>query len=309
MASQSGISSIQKDNGMGGWNDGDRTNFKSSFTIITADGNTFNPTEQSPMPFWESIPEGSKLKWEIETISDGKGKSDKAQIDISYMNYPMILRELDLVLNSLTQDQRDAYQGGDKVMDDTVNKLVAQRIADSGKQMDVNIFSKQIITGDDGKAEGEIPMDSWPQSEYNIMIHYGYMGDMEASGSERMWDNIGNTAMVVGFLALSFIPGIGWAAQAALIGAEIAVAVAIEMMKPYGEATINKYDDAFPNYGFNHPYAFGYYGEDMSDLMGNISTENQSLLEQATRAFQINNTFKIGIGLMVAILIMNKIRA
>ena len=293
---QSGISAIQTNNEMGGWNDGDRTNFKSSVRIITADGSTFDPTQQSPMPFWESIPEGSKLKWEIQTLSDGKGKSDKAQIDISYMDYPMIMRELDLVLNSLTQEQKDAYESGDKVMDDTVNKLIAQRIADSGKQMDVNIFSKQIITGNDGKAEGEISMDSWPQSEYNIMMHYGYQGDMEASSSERMWDNLGTAAIVVGFLALSFIPGIGWTAQAAIIGAEVAVFMAIEMMKPYGMATINKYDDAFPIYGFNHPYAFGHYGEDISDLNGNAM------------AFPLNNPFAIGIGLLVAILLIKKLR-
>ncbi len=241
-------------------------------------------------------------------MSNGKGKSDKAQIDISYMNYPMILRELDLALNTLTQAQKDAYAAGDKVMDDTVNKLVAQRIADAGKRLDVNIFSKQIVTGNDGKAEGEISMENWPQSEYNIMMHYGYMGDMEASGSERMWDNIGYAAIVVGFLALSFIPGIGWAAQAALIGAEVAIVMAIEMMKPYGMATENKYGDAFPNYGFNHPYAFGYYGDTMEDLSDNLTDENESLLNDASKSFQINETAKIGIAVMVLILLLKTIR-
>ena len=299
---QTGIAKVQSDNGMGGWaDDGDRTNFKSSFNIITPDGDTFNPTEQTPIVFWESIPEGSKLKWEMQTLSNGKGKSDKAQIDITYMDYPMILRELDLALNSLTQEQRDAYEAGDKVIDDTVNKLVAQRIADAGRRMDVSIFSEQVITDEDGKAEGEIPMTNWPQSEYNIMMHYGYMGDKEASDSSRIWSNIGNAALVVGFLALSFIPGIGWAAQAALIGAEIALAMYLQSIGPYGMSTINKYDDVFPTYGFNHGYAFGYYGEDMASLSDNISDENQSILERAT---QMNNTFKIGIALLVALLLL-----
>ena len=304
---QTGISKIQSDNGMGGWNDGDRTNFKSSFRIITPDGDNFPVTPNPEMPFWESIPEGSKLKWEIQTLSNGKGKSDKAQIDISYMNYPMILRELDLALNTLTQAQKDAYAAGDKVMDDTVNKLVAQRIADAGKRLDVNIFSKQIVTGNDGKAEGEISMENWPQSEYNIMMHYGYMGDMEASGSERMWNNIGYAAMIVGFTALTFIPGIGWGVLA-VIGAEIAVVMAIEMMKPYGEATENKYGDVFPKYGFNHPYAFGYYGEDMDDLKDNLSDENQSILEDATNSFQMNEMMKVGLGVVVLILLLKTIR-
>ena len=85
-ANQSGISELQRKEGMTSWsNSGDgKTNLKSKVWIEDKDGNEISVNQHTPMPVWDYAPKDSVIKYEIETISDGVGKSDRVSIGISY---------------------------------------------------------------------------------------------------------------------------------------------------------------------------------------------------------------------------------
>jgi hypothetical protein len=199
-------------------------------------------------------------------------------LDIQYTDYSAVIRVLERVKRNLTEDQLQRYEAGSVLMEDTVNKMVATIIIDEKIPLTKTIFSKTLNTNDEGIAEGEIDISSWPYSEYNIMFQYGYRGDEEGRTAwGNTWENVAVVSATVGFLALSFVPGIGWAAQAALLAVEIAAFTAYEMMKTYGISSENKYGVTFPEFGFMHPYAFGNYGQTVADesqgILGGLTTE------------------------------------
>ncbi len=303
MASQTGISLIQSTNGLGGWSgEGDgKTNFKTSVWIEDANGKKITTSELSPMPVWDVIPPNCKMKYKVETFSDGKAKSDKFHLDINFTDYTAITRVLDRVLDNLTEDQRERYEAGSKLMEDSVNKMVAQIILDEKIIITKTIYSKILNTNDDGKLEGEIDISKWPLSEYNIMFYYGYRGDRE---SRTAWNNFiddaVDVALLVGGVAAMFIPGVGWVAGAALFTAEIALAVTLEMMRAYGEVTENKYGVQFPKYGFMHPYAFGMYGEE-------VAQENEGVFNGLTNGTSDEDMIKIGGGILLAVLLLRRL--
>ena len=304
-----GISQIQVDAGADGWNKGDRTNFKSNLFIEDPNGDRISHDEiDTGMPIWNAVPHGSKLIYEVETISDGYSKPDRVQVDIIYANYGMFYRELDSVLNGLTPQQREAYEAGSTTMSDTVDKMVAQNIENKGLPYEISIYSKTITTDNTGKYIGEIPIDpNWPVSVYNMTVHYGYQGDLEdQSNFEKTAWNVVEGAIFVGTF---LIPG-GWLAFAAYAATEAALMMAYAAVTGrYGEATENKYGDSFPNYGFTHPYSMtiGVEGEEesMSDI---LSDDNLSSFEKAQKALALGNTAKILLGALVFLLIIKVIR-
>ncbi len=116
MATQSGMSLLQTTNGLGGWSgEGDgRTNFKTSVWIEDANGKKIPTSELSPMPLWDAIPPNCKMKYKVETFSDGEAKSDKFHLDINFTDYNAIWRVLDRVLDNLTEEQRERYDAAVK---------------------------------------------------------------------------------------------------------------------------------------------------------------------------------------------------
>ena len=304
MASQDGISTVQSNNGLTGWakQGSGKTNFKSSISLVNSEGKNITANQLNPMPVWDAIPPNCKLKYRAETISKGEGKSDRCQLDIQYTDYQAIFRVLDRVKANLTEEQLERYEAGSKVMEDSVNKMVAQIFIDEQIPITKTIFSKTFNTDENGVIEGEIDISGWPLSVYNIMWQYGYRGDEESRTNwGNAWANIGTVAAVVGFTALSFIPGIGWAAQAAILAAEIAVFTAVEMMKTYGMASENKYGVTFPQYGFLHPYAFGMYGEE-------VAQSSQGIMGGLTNGtMNTNDLIKIGGGILLTILILRRL--
>lgn len=303
MATQSGMSLLQTTNGLGGWSgEGDgKTNFKTSVWIEDANGKKIATSELSPMPIWDAIPPNCKMKYKVETISDGKAKSDKFHLDINFTDYNAIMRVLDRVLDNLTEEQRERYEAGSKVMEDSVNKMVAQIILDERIIINKTIYSKILNTNDDGKLEGEIDISKWPLSEYNIMFYYGYRGDRESRTAwNNFFDDVLDVALIVAGVGALFIPGIGWGLSAAIFTAEIAASVALEMMRAYGEVTENKYGVQFPKYGFMHPYAFGMYGEE-------VAQENEGVFSGLTNGTSDEDMIKIGGGILLAVLLLRRL--
>lgn len=267
-ATQSGISELQRQEGMTSWsNAGDgKTNLKSKVWLEDKDGNEISVNQHTPMPVWDYAPEGSVIKYEIETISDGVGKSDRVSIGISYSNDGAIVREYQGIKNGLSDEDREALDNGSQVMADRVLKLTEQAIIDKSIPFTVMIFNQIITTDKNGKSTGSIPIQpTWPNAGYSMVIHYGYAGDVESrTDSQEMWENIGNAALEIVIIGLYFVPGAGWVAGAARASAIVIEVAAITysvakvaLWTGFGPATENKYGVSFPDMGFTHAYGFG----------------------------------------------------
>ncbi len=51
------------------------------------------------------------------------------------------------------------------------------------------------------------------------------------------------------------------------------------LVRQFGQATVNRHDERFPNYGFNHTYVFTTMAEEGADnLNDSISNDNQQIL-------------------------------
>ena len=253
LPSLNGFSEIQPSDYRSWSNSGSgKTNLKSTITIEDADGNEIKASELSPMPNWDYLPKGSVIKYEIETQSNGSGKSDRVQFDIDYGNQGAINREFEAAYNSLSDEDKVAYNNGSSLMEDRVIKLTEQAIIDKSIPMTITIYSQTITTDSDGKASGTIPIvATWPNAVYNMMIHYGYDGAGESiTWGDRFLSNVIEAATY----AAMVIPGVG----VALFVAEIAWAYAsAKWLTGYGPSTENKHGVSFPDYGFNHAYGFG----------------------------------------------------
>ena len=255
MPSINGFAEIQSSEYRSWSNSGSgKTNLKSTITIEDADGNEISASELSPMPNWDYLPKGSVIKYEIITQSDGVGKSDRVQMDIDYGNQGAINREYEAAYNSLSDEDKEAFDNGSSLIQDRVNKLTEQAIIDKSIPYTVTIYSKTITTDKNGKAVGTIPIEaSWPNAVYNMMIHYGYDGAGESiTWGDRMLSNVVNAATYLTLIP-PFTP-----LGAAVFVAEIAWAYAsAKFLTGYGPSTENKYEVSFPDYGFNHAYGFG----------------------------------------------------
>ncbi len=343
---QSGISQAQKnvEPPQTEWNKGDRTNFKSSLYIEDADGKriTYDKKEDG-IPMWDKTANGYTLIYEIQTLSDGKGKSDKVQVDIFYTNWNGFYREQDLVLDSLTPEQLESYERGSPTMKDTVAKMTEQAMRDKNIPWSITIYNKQVETGSDGKYTERIPIqDNWATSNYAMTMHYGYQGDKEEGYTggltgglfQSNWGkSIKGIAWGVAFAVLLAIPGgqvvafLGGSAAFAmtsaaafignviLFGAEVVAAMAYQaIMGRYGPATENKYGDSFPMMGFTHPYGFNVFpaealAEYENQTVGGIlSDPNLTPMEKAEIAFNENKALQTVLGVTVLLMFLKIVR-
>ena len=271
MVSQSGFTAIQPSEARTWSNSGSgKTNLKTNIVIEDANGNEIPVNELNPMPVWDYLPPNSVIKYEIQTLSDSVGKSDRVQMDISYDNRSAIIREYKGQINALSPEDKKAFEGGSEVIQDRLLKLTEQALIDKSIPLIVSNYSQTITTDSkNGKAVGEIPIpNNWPKAIYNMMIHYGYDGAGEGiTATGRFLSNAYNTVswVVAGVVVVGAIVGTGGAALAVLapvattmfVG-EMSYAVANSMLwTGYGPATENKHGVSFPDFGFNHAYGFG----------------------------------------------------
>lgn len=298
MPSLNGFAEIQP-SGYRSWSNAGsgKTNLKSKITIEDANGNEIAPSALRPMPNWDYLPEGSVIKYEIETQSKGKGKSDRIQLDIDYGNQGAINREYQATYNGLSDKDKEAYNNGSVLIEDRINKLTEQALIDKSIPYTITIYSQTITTDSDGKASGTIPIpNTWPNAVYNIMIHYGYDGAGESiTWGDRM---LGNAIEAATYLTLipPFTP-----LGAAVFVAEIGYAYAsAKWLTGYGPSTENKYEVSFPDYGFNHAYGFG------TDEL--LVEEQPGPLTSITTLDSGNPYFLIGGGLLTILLLRRLLR-
>ena len=256
------------------------TDFTSGVRIIDPNGKDVSFDTKQGIPVWSQIPEGSVLEWRVETKADAKkGASDRVNIDIVSMDPSYMARIASLVIKQATDDELLQIIRGDnapmeKYLEANPN-LINPDLAQA------TFYSQTVVTDDDGKATGTIPIDpAWGKNLFSLNIHYGYSDLAEMSTdekTERVWvEEIGPILVeVLATIALTAISGgaalgvrIAMLAKAGKTVnnikkvARIAFAVEMAMMAKayfasgFGFVGLNKYDCSFPYGGFNHAYSF-----------------------------------------------------
>lgn len=256
------------------------TDFTSGVRIVDPNGKDVSFDTKEGIPVWSQIPEGSVLEWRVETKADAKeGASDRVNIDITSMDPSYMARIASKVIKQATDDELLQIIRGDntpmeKYLEENPN-LINPELAQA------TFYSQTVVTDDDGKATGTIPIDpAWGKNLFSINFHYGYSDLAEMSTddkTERVWkEEIGPILIeVLATIALTAISG------GAALGVRIAmlakagktvnnikkvarIAFAVEMAQMakayfaqgFGIVGLNKYDCSFPLAGFNHVYSF-----------------------------------------------------
>ena len=256
------------------------TDFTSGVRIVDPNGKDVSFDTKQGIPVWSQIPEGSVLEWRVETKADAKkGASDRVNIDITSMDPSYMARIASLVIKQATDEELLQIIRGDntpmeKYLEENPN-LINPELAQA------TFYSQTVVTDDDGKATGTIPIDpAWGKNLFSINFHYGYSDLAEMSTddkTERVWkEEIGPILVeVLATVALTAISGgaalgvrIAMLAKAGKTVktikniARIAFAVEMAMMarayfaQGFGIVGLNKYDCSFPLAGFNHVYSF-----------------------------------------------------
>ena len=256
------------------------TDFTSGVRIVDPNGKDVSFDTKQGIPVWSQIPEGSVLEWRVETKADAKkGASDRVNIDITSMDPSYMARIASLVIKQSTDEELLQIIRGDntpmeKYLEENPN-LINPELAQA------TFYSQTVVTDDDGKATGTIPIDpAWGKNLFSINFHYGYSDLAEMSTddkTERVWkEEIGPILVeVLATVALTAISGgaalgvrIAMLAKAGKTVktikniARIAFAVEMAMMarayfaQGFGIVGLNKYDCSFPLAGFNHVYSF-----------------------------------------------------
>lgn len=256
------------------------TDFTSGVRIVDPNGKDVSFDTKQGVPVWSQIPEGSVLEWRVETKADSKkGASDRVNIDITSMDPSYMARIASKVIKQATDDELLQIIRGDntpmeKYLEENPN-LINPELAQA------TFYSQTVVTDDDGKATGTIPIDpAWGKNLFSINFHYGYSDLAEMSTddkTERVWvEEIGPILIeVLATIALTAISGgaalgvrIAMLAKAGKTVnnirkvARIAFAVEMAMMarayfaQGFGIVGLNKYGCSFPLSGFNHVYSF-----------------------------------------------------
>ena len=253
------------------------TDFTSGVRIVDPNGKDISFDTKEGVPVWSQIPEGSVLEWRVETLADSKkGASDRVNIDITSMDPSYMTRIANKAIDSFDEDQLIAMLQGDNTPmeefleenPDLINPELAQ----------ATFYSQTVVTGDDGKATGTIPIDpAWGKSLFSINFHYGYpilrrcppMTRPKGFGwrrSDRFWSRFSPPSLS---LLSPRVPHSEFELPCSLAGKTFSTikgiqdgAVEMAMMarayfaQGFGIVGLNKYDCSFPLAGFNHVYSF-----------------------------------------------------
>ena len=295
---------------------GSKANFKSSLKIKDPENKPilYDNVEDGQQS-WDLVPPGSTLEWEVDT----DGHSDRVSLKLAYWDMKLFLSSMDVVLDTLSQTQREEYENGDAELN---AQVLEDTITQSGgiERLMVEMWSDIRSTGDDGKLSGEILIDpSWQKTLYFFNAHYGYEGDAESASD---WSKAGWASVeVIGWVALGLAVVLSGGVAGAIFMGISSAAMVIELGKVgnkllavgYGPATENKYGDQFPLLGFNHGYSLfvdtpqqeeGTFKE-WQDL---LSDENIALIDKANIAITMIGTTKIIAGGGLLLLLIHAIK-
>lgn len=281
---------------------GSKADFKSRLEIVSPSGTLIPFTSTSDgIVEWESISPNSTIKWAVDT----DGKSDRAELKLTYFNVEKYLSAYNQVLDSLTEEEIQMLESGNTKFTEEVSERAFKQ-AGGIETLFITIWSDVVGTDDNGKANGVIEInETFPKNtSYIFTAHYGYDANQEKSEASKtgqfVWDITTTTAMFVP------IPGVQQVAWAAFLG-EMTLYGAQYIASGRGRAGENKYGKFFPVGGFNHVYSF--YLEDPQetpqDYVASIfSDENLDIVQKMNLLAQFYGTVKIGAGLAGALILI-----
>lgn len=244
---------------------------------------------------FDKVVQGSTIEWEIETLADDeKGASDRATVELTYLDTQYLALLINQVMGELTPAQKEQIVAGDS----EVLKPFLEKHLDINLAI-VSIWSDTVETDSEGKASGSIPIEArWPDAAYTFSAHYGYSNLGESATEEKaskfIWEEVMPFVAEIGLMivasvltagAAGWAAGLVWAARAARAGAAIAAVVdAAIMTKQYliegfGVIDQNKYGCSFPIVGFTHVYGiniqFEQAIEDSADLLTSLTGDTE----------------------------------
>ena len=270
-----------------------KTDFKSKVKVVNPAGkdmasSNYSKDGDSTITF-DKVVQGSTIEWQIETLADKKkGASDRATIELTYLDTQYLALLVNKVLGELTEAQKQKVVAGDaSPLEPLMEKYLDLELAI------VSIFSDTVTTDSEGKASGSIPIDArWPDAAYTLTAHYGYSnlgeGSTDAKSSKFIWEDVAPFVLEIGLMIVATVltGGAGavmWVARAARIGATIAAVADVAILtkqyfiEGFGVIDQNKYGCSFPIVGFNHTYAFNVNFpqavEDTNNLMNNLTDD------------------------------------
>ena len=285
---------------------GSKANFKSRLEIVSSNGTLIPFTSKSDgIIDWDSIPPNSTLKWAIDT----NGKSDRAELRLTYFDNSKYLTTYNQVLDSLTEEEIQMLESGNTKFIEEITKRTIEK-AGGIESLFINIWSDVITTKENGQAEGIIQInETFPRNTvYLFNAHYGYDAEQERSNTSKTIEFVWDIASIP--LMLIPIPGVQQVAWAAFYG-EMAVLGAKLAASGFGRAGKNKYGKFFPQGGFNHVYSF--YIEDpeqtQQDYVSSIlSDENLDIIQKMNLLSQFYGVAKIGGGLALMFVVIGLIK-
>jgi len=297
-------------------------NLKTNVEIIGPDSKSIPVTtteqeETGPLPTWGNIPEGSKIKWEALTENDGKGQSDRLNIDLTVLDGNYVAKIINTVMNSLSSEEEDML-----LTDITgISTIITERVtADLKPELTMKtIYSTVVNTNAEGLGSGEIPIPiQWPKGAYSLIIHHGYHSQSEAADSEKAFNFwIMEMGPMIAELVVAAIVGFFFPPSLVVSAAIFSVAMLADLAVMYsqyqkdgfGAAGLDQYDCAFPDGGWNHLYAIGYEIEGAEDDMADgVSPQNAELLAlsenyiQAVGVTQATLMGTLGVGILLIIM-------
>ncbi len=302
MASLRGIGSSD-----GGWSDGykkyDKATFSSKVLIFEEDGEqVFFDKYEEGSPVWDAIPLGSNINYTVNT-----GKSDRVQLQLIMFDTNALFEAIEFQMSRLSPQQLELLESGDDAL---LEEIVNMAFESKGGQEEfyVTVWSNVFNTSAEGIGTGTVRIQKdWQESSYMFVAHYGYDADGEESKVGEILLDWG--LLIIGVVAMITGPltgGAGFVVGAALL-IDFMILAQVALAMKFGVATINKYDERFPQYGFNHQYVFNTMTQEgFEELKTTVSEENKSVLEDLTIMNDIKGVAAIGIMslLLIALLRM-----
>ena len=213
---------------------------------------------------------GDRINIDVQTLSDGKGKSDKCQIRMAALNMEYIIKEVIKVLESKPpEEQQQLLADSDKL-----TEIMLPIMTENPTVVLPLIRTQRINTDSDGLGKSEIFIENeWKAGIMFITCQYGYSASAEASdwakSAKFILTEIAplviDLALAVVTIALGCTIGaaftVGGSCLAALVlstallAAEMAYLYHEYQQTAFGFIDTNKYDCRFPTPGgFQHLY-------------------------------------------------------
>jgi len=305
------LNGIQPDDG--GWSKGYSDHSKAKFIsklTIDEEGGTpiINDSIEDGSPYWDFVPMGSLLKYKVNTY-----KSDRVQLQLIYFDMEKLSLAIDEEMNRLAPEQIQQLEDGDDKVMETIFTDATNRYGGM-EAFFVTIWSDVFETSGAGLRTGQIRLQKeWPKTTYMFMAHYGY--DAEAE-SDKTLGVVWEWAQIAVFVAASAVAFFATAGASTAVSLALWATFGLDMIAlgkaglvyKFGLATLNKHDQRFPMYGFNHTYMFNTMDEEtVVEETSGLSKENQNILKNLHTMAGIKQLAALG-GLIIVVMAILKLK-